>query len=91
MRVPRRLVVGATGLSLLVLVCVLAPLALTPVGDGDPVHAELLPPGTRVTVLELDDGRTLVSPSVEKTPAGYLVRSPRRTTTVPVAVSSSHT
>lgn len=83
MRAPRRLVIGAVGLSVLVLVCVLAPVAFTPVGDGDPIHAALLPPGTRVTVLELDSGRTLVSPSVEQGPHGYLIRSPRRTTTIP--------
>jgi peptide/nickel transport system permease protein len=85
MRAPQRLMVGATGLGMLVLACVVVPFVLTPVGDGDPVHAELLPPGTRVTVLELNDGRTLVSPSVEQEPHGYLIRSPRRTTTVPAA------
>jgi len=85
MSAPRRLVVGATGLGLLVILCVVVPFLLTPVGDGDPVHAELLPPGTRVTVLELNDGRTVVSPSVEQEADGFLIRSPRRTTTVPAA------
>lgn len=83
MSAPRRLAVGATGVGLLVILCVVVPFVLTPVGDGDPVHAELLPPGTRVTVLELRDGRTVVSPSVEQEADRFLVRSPRRTTTVP--------
>ena len=89
MRAPRRLVVGATGLGILVLFCLVVPVILTPVGDGDPVNAQLLPPGTRVTVLELNDGRTLVSPSVEQRPDGYLIRSPRRTTTVSAAEVAS--
>jgi len=83
MRTPRRLVVGATGLATLVLACLVAPAVLTPVGDGDPVHAQLLPPGTRVTVLELLDGRTLVSPEVERDDDEYLIRGPRRTIRVP--------
>jgi len=89
MRAPRRLAVGATGLGILVLFCLVVPVILTPVGDGDPVNAQLLPPGTRVTVLELNDGRTLVSPSVEQRPDGYLIRSPRRTTTVSTAEVAS--
>jgi len=84
MRAPRRLVVGATGLAILVLACLAAPAVLTPVGDGDPVHAQLLPPGTHVTVLELLDGRTLVSPEVEREDDEYLIRGPRRAITVPV-------
>ena len=85
MRAPQRLMVGATGLGMLVFMCVVVPFVLTPAGDGDPVHAKLLPPGTRVTVLELNDGRTLVSPSIEQNADGFLIRSPQRTTTVPAA------
>jgi len=83
MRAPQRLVVGATALALLVLACVLGPALVAPIGEGDPVHAQLLPPGTRVTVLELLDGRTLVSPEVDREGDGYLVRGQRRATRVP--------
>ena len=89
MRAPRRLVVGATGLGLLVLMCLVVPFVLNPVGDGDPVNAKLLPPGTRVTVLELNNGRTLVSPSIERKADGYMIRGPRRTTTVPATEVTS--
>jgi peptide/nickel transport system permease protein len=82
-RAPRRLLWGLAGIVVLVLACLVGPLMLLPVGDGDPVHASLLPPGTRVTVLDLSDGRTLVSPEVDLNNGKYLVHGRRRTTTVP--------
>ena len=82
MRAPRRLLIGAAVLGLLVLACLVVPIVLKPVGKGDPVNAKLLPPGARVTVLTLEDGRTLVSPSIEHTTDGFLIRSPQRTTTI---------
>jgi peptide/nickel transport system permease protein len=82
-RAPRRLLWGIAGIVVLVLACLVGPLVLSPVGDGDPVHAALLPPGTRVTVLDLSDGRTLVSSEVDLEDGEYLVHGRRRTTAVP--------
>ncbi len=42
----------------------LGPLVLPAPPAADPAHAALLPPGTAVTEIVVDDGRTLVSPSV---------------------------
>ncbi len=60
-------------LSLVVGSCILGPTVYTPV-PADALGAALLPPGTRVAVLELADGRTLVSPEVRRTPSGWRVR-----------------
>ncbi len=84
MKAPRRLVVGSGGLTLLVLACLIGPVLLPDAGDGDPRHAALLPPGTRVTVLELADGRTLVSPKVSRDAETISVHGKRGTTVVPL-------
>ncbi len=83
MRAPQRLLWGFAGILALVVACVIGPSMLSTVGDGDPVHAALLRPGTRVTVLNLADGRTLVSPEVEEENGEYLVHGRRRTTVIP--------
>jgi len=78
----RRLQVGVTGLCLLVVVCMLGPVIL-PVPPGiDPAHSALLPPGTAVTEVVIDDGRTLVSPSVRFEGDTVVVDGPRRSATI---------
>ena len=78
-----RLVWGVTGLSVLVLACGLGPFLLTDTGDGDPMHASLLPPLSKVTILELNDGRTLISPEVKIEHGLYQVRGPRAMSSIP--------
>ncbi|MCK5378955.1 MAG: ABC transporter permease, partial [Acidobacteria bacterium] len=63
-RLPRRLIAGATGLLAICCAIILGPHFLGPGPPSDPAHSALAPPGTMLRVLELDDGRTLVSPSV---------------------------
>jgi peptide/nickel transport system permease protein len=58
----RKLPLGLTAIAVLIIGCWLGPILLPATGDGDPVHAALLPPGTVVSVFDLVDGRTLVSP-----------------------------
>jgi peptide/nickel transport system permease protein len=82
-KTQRRLVWGIAGLGVLILACGLGPFLLADIGDGDPLHASLLPPFTRVTILELTDGRTLVSPEVTTEGGLYLVRGPRTTSSIP--------
>jgi peptide/nickel transport system permease protein len=74
---------GVAGLGALVLACVLGPFLLADTGDGDPLHASLLPPLTRVTILELADGRTLMSPEVTTEGDLYIIRGPRSTSSIP--------
>jgi peptide/nickel transport system permease protein len=82
MKTHRQLAWGVTGLGVLVLACGLGPFLLADTGDGDPLHASLLPPLTRVTILELADGRTLMSPEVRAEGDFFQVRGPRRTSSV---------
>jgi peptide/nickel transport system permease protein len=79
----RRLAGGVIGLGLLVVICMLGPLVLPAPPAVDPAHAALLPPGTAVTEIVVDDGRTLVSPSVEIEENSVVVKGPRRTATIP--------
>jgi len=78
-----RLVWGVAGLGVLVLACGLGPFLLADTGDGDPLHASLLPPFSRVIILELTDGRTLMSPEVTTESGLYQVRGPRSTSSIP--------
>jgi peptide/nickel transport system permease protein len=77
------LLLGAAVFGILVVACGLGPFLLLDTGDGDPLHASLLPPLSRVTLLELADGRTLMSPDVTVDGEVYLVRGTRSTTSVP--------
>jgi peptide/nickel transport system permease protein len=83
MRARRRLVWGVAGLGVLVLACGVGPLLLANTGDGDPLHAALLPPLSRVTILELSNGRTLMSPVVTNESGLYKVHGPRSTSSIP--------
>lgn len=83
MRAPRNLLSGITVLGVLVLACSLGPFLLADTGDGDPLHSALLPPLSRVTILELRDGRTLMSPDVSFDDGVYQVHGPRNTSSVP--------
>ena len=93
MKLPRSLVVGVVLLATLVVACLVGPGLVGESGDGDPSHAALLPPGTVVTVLELDDGRTLMAPDASIEGDGYRIRGRRTSTTVPkseVVATRSH-
>jgi peptide/nickel transport system permease protein len=83
MSIPRSLLVGLVALGFLVLSCLFGPLLLVDTGDGDPVHSALLPPLTRVTVLELSNGRIHVSPAVSREGDEYRVEGRTSTDSVP--------
>jgi peptide/nickel transport system permease protein len=83
MNASRSLVWGIAGLGVLVLACGFGPFLLADTGDGDPLHGSLLPPLSRITILELTDGRTLMSPDVTLQSGLYLVRGPRSTSSIP--------
>jgi len=83
MNASRSLVWGIAGLGVLVLACGFGPFLLADTGDGDPLHGSLLPPLSRITILELTDGRTLISPDVTSESGLYLVRGPRSTSSIP--------
>lgn len=78
----RRLQVGITGLCLLIVLCMFGPLVLPTPPGIDPAHAALLPPGTAVTEVVVDDGRTLVSPTVLLERDWVVVEGPRRSATI---------
>jgi len=78
----RRLETGVTGLALLVAVCILGPIVLPSPPASDPANAALLPPGTAVTEIDTDDGRTVVSPTVRADRDRLVVEGPRRTRTI---------
>lgn len=82
MKRSRRFEAGVTGLILLSLVCVLGPLVLPDPPEADAAHAALLPPGTSVTEVVMDDGRVFVSPSIHIDRERVVVGGPRRSATV---------
>jgi ABC-type dipeptide/oligopeptide/nickel transport system permease subunit len=82
-KVRRSLAWGGITFVVLVVACVLGPFVLPETGDGDPLHASLLAPLSRVTVLELVDGRTLMSPDVTFEGGAYLLRGPSRMLSIP--------
>jgi len=82
MNAPPRLVWGGVVLGLLVVACSIGPFLLPDTRDGDPLHASLLPPLSRVTLLELTDGRTLMSPDVASDGDVYRVQGPRSTSSI---------
>ena len=91
MRPPPRLLWGLATILVLGVACLVGGSMASPLGDGDPVHAALLAPGTRVMVLDLADGRTLTSAEVELDNGEYLVHGRRLTIAVPAAdVVSTH-
>jgi ABC-type dipeptide/oligopeptide/nickel transport system permease subunit len=69
-------------LGVLVVGCLFGPFLLSETGDGDPVHASLLPPLTRVTVLELTDGRTVMSTDVKSENGVWVVGGSKRTSSI---------
>lgn len=82
MKAPGRLVWGGILLGVLIFACALGPFLLPDTGDGDPLHAPLLTPLSRVTVLELVDGRTLMSTDVTSDGGVYRIRGPKRSSTI---------
>ncbi len=81
----RSLAVGLTTIAVLVIACWLGPVVLPATGDGDPLHAALLPPGTVVTALDLTDGRTLLSPDVTHEHDTVIIRGRHGTSELSVA------
>lgn len=67
---------GAAMVGAVAALAALGPLVAPAPPVPDPVRAGLLPPGTSVTALVLDDGRTLSARRVERTPAGIVVGGP---------------
>lgn len=67
---------GAAMAGTVAALAVLGPLLAPAPPDPDPVRAGLLPPGTSVTSLVLEDGRTLSARRVERTPEGIVVGGP---------------
>lgn len=63
MRSPSRLRVGVGIVAVMAAACVIGPILRSPV-PSDPVHAALLPPLTRVTVVTLEDGNAVVAPQI---------------------------
>jgi peptide/nickel transport system permease protein len=81
-RRPTRLDVGAAALIALTLACILGPVVLPGNGDGDPLHAALLPPGARISILELQDGVVLSSPQIDERGGAFFVHG-KQLTVVP--------
>jgi peptide/nickel transport system permease protein len=79
----RSLTVGLAVIAILVAGCWLGPILLPATGDGDPLHAALMPPGTAVAVVQLTDGRTLISPDVGREGGTVVVRGRNGSTAVP--------
>ncbi|MEN8164137.1 MAG: ABC transporter permease [Acidobacteriota bacterium] len=88
-RLPGRLIAGTAGLLMICGGVILGPRYLGPGPPTDPSHSALVPPGTMLTVLELDDGRTLVSPSVTTADDLVIVDGPYSRKEIPVTVVSS--
>jgi len=63
-RLSRRLIAGSAGLLIICCGVILGPYLLGEGPPSDPAHSALVAPGTMLRVLELNDGRILVSPSV---------------------------
>ena len=82
MKTPSRLAIGGIGLIALALASTIGPVIMTPAGDGDPIHAALLPPGAKVTVIDLHDGRTLVAPVLDHDGDRLRITGTRRTTEI---------
>lgn len=82
MRASNRLIWGASVLGILVIACLFGPFLLTDTRDGDPLHASLLPPLTKVTILDLADGRILISPEVTPDGDRYHLTGPRKTSSI---------
>jgi peptide/nickel transport system permease protein len=81
-RPSRRFEIGITILLTLLVLCTLGPVILPEPPPADPARAALLPPGTSVTVIDLTNGRSLVSPDVDFGEGSIIVHGPQRSTTV---------
>ncbi len=63
---PPRLKAGLAGVVLMTAACVAGPWLLPTLPGTDPARSALLPPGSRVEVAVLADGRTLVAATMER-------------------------
>jgi peptide/nickel transport system permease protein len=70
---PKRLRLGAAGVLVLAISCLVLPEVLPELPPHDPVHAKLLPPGALVTTISLNDGGTLTAPDVRFTDSAVVV------------------
>ena len=87
---PSRLRVGVGIVAAMAAACVIGPFLRSPL-PSDPVHASLLPPLTRVTVLNLDDGTTIVAPRISRKSGTTMVAGlGRRTLLEPDRIVSEH-
>lgn len=77
MAAPAGLRMGIAAVAALTAASLLGPL-VTETPPSDPVLGALQPPLTAVTALTLDDGSTLVAPSVEETRDGIVARGAGR-------------
>lgn len=78
----RRFEIGITSMLTLLVVCVLGPVVAPEPPPVDPARAALLPPGTMVTVIDLTNGRSIVSPDVVFGDGSITVHGPQRSTTI---------
>ncbi len=85
----RSLAVGLAAIVVLVTGCWLGPVLLPDTGDGDPVHAALLPPGSLVTVFDLIDGRTLIAPDVSRESQTFVISGRHGVTELPAGQVST--
>lgn len=88
-RVPRRLLIGLIGLLMICGAVIFGPSVLGPGPPSDPANSALAPPGSLMTVLELNDGRTLVSPSVTTTDHSMIVDGRFSLEEIPLTAVSS--
>lgn len=85
----RSLAAGLLAMTALVIGCCFGPFVLPATGDGDPVHAALLPPFTVVTVLELADGRILMSPEATRNNHAVILRERNASSEIPASMVST--
>ena len=84
-RLPRRLIVGSVALLIICGAVIVGPTVLGPGPPSDPIFNALVPPGTVVTVLELHDGRTVVSPMIKPSGEFLIVEGPFSREEIPTA------
>ncbi|NOZ77802.1 MAG: ABC transporter permease [Acidobacteria bacterium] len=73
---PLRLTAGLGMIGLIILACGVGPWLLRPLPGMDPARAALLPPGSRVTVVQCRNGAVYMSPRVEKGARAIAVLGP---------------
>lgn len=81
---PRRLRVGVISLVVLTTLCTAGALfTADPTAIVDPAAASLLPPGSRIWLLTLDDGSTMAAGRLERREGEWLAKRRDRDETIP--------